>query len=191
MGSPGTAGYNTMMAASAQFKIRFLGPLEFFDGTRWAPIRAAKQRALLAILLVNANRTVPVYQLIAPPSGIANRSCSSFTFAVRLWLSPPGQVLTWGRRQESASHFGRLGGEDVSPCTDGRGARSGAALRMLSIARAADGVITGGSSGGDEREMPWARYRAVVTSVDVLTRFGRVVVGSCGVAIGSSIHAYP
>lgn len=53
------------MGASARIKIRFLGPLEFFDGERWAPIKAAKQRALLAILLTNANRTVPVYQLIA------------------------------------------------------------------------------------------------------------------------------
>jgi DNA-binding SARP family transcriptional activator len=65
VGREAPGGYNVMMAASAQFKIRFLGPLEFFDGQRWAPIRAAKQRALLAILLVNANRTVPVYQLIA------------------------------------------------------------------------------------------------------------------------------
>ncbi|UWZ39572.1 AfsR/SARP family transcriptional regulator [Dactylosporangium roseum] len=83
----------------AQFKIRFLGPLEFFDGTRWAPIRAAKQRALLAILLVNANRTVPVYQLIAelwgekPPQS-ATGLLAGYVWRLRRTLGDPdGDIL--------------------------------------------------------------------------------------------------
>jgi hypothetical protein len=37
---------------------RILGPLEVRDADRVLPIGAGKQRALLALLLVNANRTL-------------------------------------------------------------------------------------------------------------------------------------
>jgi DNA-binding SARP family transcriptional activator len=47
------------------FEFRVLGPLEVLrDGTP-VPIRAAKQRVLLASLLVDANRVVPVETLVA------------------------------------------------------------------------------------------------------------------------------
>jgi DNA-binding SARP family transcriptional activator len=58
-------------------RFRLLGPLEFFDGSRWCAIGAAKQRALLAVLLINRNRAVSADQLLAelwgeqPPSSAA------------------------------------------------------------------------------------------------------------------------
>src|SRR5215217_4609088 len=64
-------------AVSAPARFRLLGPLEFFDGQRWTSIGAPKQRALLAVLLINANRTVPAEQLLAelwgeqPPASAA------------------------------------------------------------------------------------------------------------------------
>ena len=39
-------------------EFRLLGPLEVVDGATSLPIAARKQRALLAVLLLNANRTV-------------------------------------------------------------------------------------------------------------------------------------
>ncbi|KAA2255356.1 SARP family transcriptional regulator [Solihabitans fulvus] len=57
------------MAASRQdtspVRFRLLGPVEFNDGGEWRSIGSAKQRTLLAILLLNANRVVPVRQLYA------------------------------------------------------------------------------------------------------------------------------
>ena len=38
---------------------RLLGPFEVIGGTAPVPVAAGKQRALLAILLLNANKTVP------------------------------------------------------------------------------------------------------------------------------------
>ncbi|MFF4489531.1 BTAD domain-containing putative transcriptional regulator [Streptomyces sp. NPDC001544] len=44
-------------------KFRILGSVEFHDGEKWLPVKAAKQRALLAVLLLNANHLVPAQQL--------------------------------------------------------------------------------------------------------------------------------
>ncbi|NJQ05729.1 AfsR/SARP family transcriptional regulator [Streptomyces lonarensis] len=43
---------------------RLLGPVEIRTGERWQPVAATKQRHLLAVLLVNRCRTVPVTVLI-------------------------------------------------------------------------------------------------------------------------------
>ncbi len=48
-----------------EIRFRVLGPLEFFDGERWHPIAATKQRSLLAALLLHAGRVVPADQLVA------------------------------------------------------------------------------------------------------------------------------
>ncbi|MFD4658718.1 BTAD domain-containing putative transcriptional regulator [Kitasatospora sp. NPDC058444] len=44
-------------------KYRVLGPVEYHDGENWVAVKAAKQRALLAVLLLNANHLVPAQQL--------------------------------------------------------------------------------------------------------------------------------
>jgi DNA-binding SARP family transcriptional activator len=65
------------MALAPPVRFRMLGPLEFFDGRQWTSIGAAKQRALLAVLLINANRAVAADQLVAelwgerPPASAA------------------------------------------------------------------------------------------------------------------------
>ena len=43
---------------------RLLGPVEFWDGSRWLGLRQAKWRALLAILLCRANQAISAGQLI-------------------------------------------------------------------------------------------------------------------------------
>jgi DNA-binding SARP family transcriptional activator len=45
-------------------EFRLLGPLEVRDGDRSLPLAGAKQRALLALLLLNANRVVSRDRLI-------------------------------------------------------------------------------------------------------------------------------
>ncbi|MEJ2852339.1 MULTISPECIES: AfsR/SARP family transcriptional regulator [unclassified Saccharothrix] len=46
-------------------RFRLLGPVEFRSGDRWRSIGSTKQRTLLAVLLLHANRVVPVAQLHA------------------------------------------------------------------------------------------------------------------------------
>src|SRR6266536_3851084 len=43
---------------------RILGPLEVRDGDREVRLRAGKERALLALLLVNANRTLAIDRIV-------------------------------------------------------------------------------------------------------------------------------
>src|SRR5262245_49035144 len=45
-------------------RYRILGPLEVFDGERSIPLGGAKQRALLAVLLLHANEVVSTDRLI-------------------------------------------------------------------------------------------------------------------------------
>ena len=45
-------------------EFRILGPLEVFDGERRLPLGGPKRRAVLALLLLDANRVVPTFRLI-------------------------------------------------------------------------------------------------------------------------------
>lgn len=47
------------------FEFRVLGPLEALKDGGLVPIRSAKQRVLLASLLIDANQVVPVATLVA------------------------------------------------------------------------------------------------------------------------------
>jgi len=87
------------MALSSAAGFRLLGPLEFFDGQRWSSIGAPKQRALLAVLLINANRTVPADHLVAelwgerPPASAAGL-LAGYVWRLRRYLGDPaGQTL--------------------------------------------------------------------------------------------------
>src|SRR6266542_3569985 len=48
----------------ARMDFRILGPLEVRDGDREVRLRSGKQRALLALLLVNANRTLAIDRIV-------------------------------------------------------------------------------------------------------------------------------
>ncbi|MGH7746536.1 MAG: AfsR/SARP family transcriptional regulator, partial [Candidatus Dormibacteria bacterium] len=74
---------------------RLLGPLEAVDGGRPLPLGGGKQRALLALLLLSANRVVSVEQIIdelwgeSPPDTAAN--------AVQVHVASLRRVLEPGR----------------------------------------------------------------------------------------------
>src|SRR5262249_61041945 len=48
----------------ARMEFRILGPLEVRDGDREVQLRGGKQRALLALLVLNANRTLPAGRIV-------------------------------------------------------------------------------------------------------------------------------
>jgi DNA-binding SARP family transcriptional activator/DNA-binding beta-propeller fold protein YncE len=86
-------------------EFRVLGPVEVHEGGRRLPIGAAKQRSLLAILLIHANEAVSADRLIddlwgeAPPEG-ASHTLQVYVSQLRKTLEPrrppgsPGQILT-------------------------------------------------------------------------------------------------
>jgi DNA-binding SARP family transcriptional activator len=53
-----------MNAARHAVRFRLLGPLEVWDGAAWLPVRAAQQRLVLALLLIDAGRPVTVDRLV-------------------------------------------------------------------------------------------------------------------------------
>ena len=86
--------------ASSPVRFKLLGPLELFDGQRWDLIGAPKQRALLAVLLINANRTVSADQLIAElwgeqPPASATGLLAGYVWRLRRRLGDPlGRTLS-------------------------------------------------------------------------------------------------
>ena len=80
-------------------RFRILGPLEVWDGRCWAGVAAAKQRVLLAVLLLKANQMVPADWLIEqlwaeqPPAGAANQLQVYVSRLRRLLNDRPGLVL--------------------------------------------------------------------------------------------------
>ncbi len=79
-------------------EFRVLGPLEVRDGERSLPLAGAKQRALLALLLVNANRVVSRDRMIDElwgerPPETAVQSLQVYVSRLRKLL-PPERLLT-------------------------------------------------------------------------------------------------
>ncbi|TGB00101.1 helix-turn-helix domain-containing protein [Streptomyces sp. MZ04] len=79
------------MVRIAEFEYRLLGPLEVLLDGRPVALRAAKQRALLAALLVDANKVVPADTLIdrlwdEPPDGARN-ALQNYVLRLRRTLS--------------------------------------------------------------------------------------------------------
>jgi DNA-binding SARP family transcriptional activator len=54
-----------LSTVSSSIRFRVLGPFEFYNGKRWNTIGATKQRALLSLLVLNANRVTPTQQLMS------------------------------------------------------------------------------------------------------------------------------
>ena len=76
-------------------EFRILGPLEVRDGGAPLPIGGGRQRALLALLLLNANRVVPVKRLVDDLWG--ENVPGTASKAVQIYVSKLRKVLPKGR----------------------------------------------------------------------------------------------
>jgi len=98
-------------------KFRILGPLEVFDGNRALELGGAKQRRLLAVLLLNANQVVSSHRLIdavwgEEPPETAGKAIQNYVSQLRrvmgkerLETKPPGYVLRVDRDELDAYQF--------------------------------------------------------------------------------------
>jgi DNA-binding SARP family transcriptional activator len=107
----------------AGMEFRILGPLEVLDGSGPVRVPGAKERALLADLLVHAGRVVPADRLVEdlwgedPPGNPAN-TLQGRVSALRRALGPagagvvatrpPGYLLQVDPEQVDAARFERL-----------------------------------------------------------------------------------
>ena len=111
-------------------EFRLLGPLEVVDGATSLPIAARKQRALLAVLLLDANRTVSRERIVddlwgdAVPDS-ARKMVQTYVSQLRrvlpeprLHTRPPGYALELEADELDLDRFERL-------VADGRAALSG------------------------------------------------------------------
>jgi DNA-binding SARP family transcriptional activator len=105
-------------------EFRILGPLEVADGDRLAPLASAKERALLALLLLEPNRVVPAERLIdqlwdgRPPESAATslrvlvsrlrKTLARLDDAELIVTRAPGYVLTASPGDIDASRFDAL-----------------------------------------------------------------------------------
>ena len=109
-------------------EFRILGPLEVADGDRAVPLAGAKQRALLAVLLLSANEVVSSDRLIddlwgeqSPESGraalqvrVSQLRKALGTAGGAILTRAPGYVLRLGRDEFDLHRFERLVGEAES-----------------------------------------------------------------------------
>jgi predicted ATPase/class 3 adenylate cyclase len=113
---------------------RILGPLAVSDRDEPVRLAGARQRALLALLLIRANRVVPADVLIEELWGeeIPRNAANALQAAVsrvrkaigeeRLRSQPPGYVLDVGVDELDLSCFERLAAEGRAALADGDGA---------------------------------------------------------------------
>src|SRR3954453_14588209 len=90
-------------------RFRILGPLRVRDGAHWISVRAAQQRLVLAVLLIEAGRVVSTDQLVneiwgAQPPGTAAATVRGYVYALRRTLGGGihGPLLTRGNGYELA-----------------------------------------------------------------------------------------
>jgi len=122
-------------------EFRILGPLEVWDGDRQIAVSGARQSALLALLLLNANRVVPSERLIdelwgedSPESGATalRVRVSQLRKALRkdiVQTRPPGYLVRVQRDQLDLQQFERLVEEGRSLLESGDAAQAAARLR--------------------------------------------------------------
>jgi YVTN family beta-propeller protein len=137
-------------------EFRVLGPVEVYEGGRQLPIGAAKQRSLLAILLIHANETVSTGRLIddlwgeQPPDG-ASHTLQVYVSQLRKTLEPdrprrsptqilitrdPGYLLRVGEDELDLHRFERLAEEGRAALRERRPAVASAKLeRALALWR--------------------------------------------------------
>ncbi|MFB9903893.1 AfsR/SARP family transcriptional regulator [Allokutzneria oryzae] len=101
-------------------RFRLLGPLEVRTADGWRGARAAKQRSVLALLLLHANQVVSVDRLVAEvwpeaPPGSAVNAVQVYVHQLRQLLGGPGLVtrsggyaLDVGPGELDSEHFGGL-----------------------------------------------------------------------------------
>ena len=120
---------------------RILGPLEVRDGDRELPLGGGKQRAFLALLLVNANRTVSIDGIIdslwdgsAPES--APKMVQIYVSKLRKMLAPgqlhtrpPGYSLQLGPDELDLDRFERVVAEARAALDAGRAQQAADRLR--------------------------------------------------------------
>jgi class 3 adenylate cyclase len=120
---------------------QILGPLELRDGEREVQLRGGKQRALLALLLVNANRTLAINRIVdelwgddVPES--AQKMVQIYVSKLRkalppgtLHTRPPGYSLELGPDELDLHRFERLVAEARVHLDAGRAADASAAFR--------------------------------------------------------------
>src|SRR5437764_11189433 len=109
---------------------RVLGPLEVLDGEESLPLAGAKQRALLALLLLNANRVVSRERLIDDlwgddPPETAVTSVQVYVSRLRkllppetLLTRPPGYLLRAEADETDLQRFELLGSEERKGAPD-------------------------------------------------------------------------
>jgi len=91
-------------------EFRILGPLEVAVGGRLLELGRPKQRAVLAILLVHANRTVSLEHLVdelwgEEPPAQAIASLQAYVSHLRRLLEPAFfELATWSERGDAATH---------------------------------------------------------------------------------------
>src|SRR5439155_2737733 len=80
-----------LLASAGSMDFRILGPLEVCDDARSLPLGGAKQRALLAILLLHANEVVSAERLLDDLWG--ERQPTSGTKALHVYISQLRKVI--------------------------------------------------------------------------------------------------
>ena len=148
-------------------ELGILGPLEVRDGSVPVRVPGAKERALLADLLVNAGRVVPADRLVEdlwgddPPGNPANtlqgrvsglRRALGPAGAGLVVTRPPGYLVQVDPEQLDAARFQRLVAQaDAAAAGDRAGA-----VRLLEVALG----LWRGSALAEFADQPWARAEA-------------------------------
>jgi DNA-binding SARP family transcriptional activator/pimeloyl-ACP methyl ester carboxylesterase/class 3 adenylate cyclase len=121
-------------------EFRILGPFEARDGNRVLRIREGKQRALLALLVVNANRTLAIERIVDELWG--ERAPESASKMVQVYVSqlrkllpdgilltrPPGYALELEPEQLDLRRFERLLAEGRAALAEGSAEQAAARL---------------------------------------------------------------
>ena len=138
---PGVEAWDRRAVTSVPTEYRLLGPLEVVHGGEAVPARGQKKRALLARLLLDANRTVSVDALVdalwgedVPPTAV--KMVHIYVSQLRkelpdgsLHTRPPGYVLETGSDAVDLLRFSRLCAEARAAFGDGDAALAAERLR--------------------------------------------------------------